>query len=77
MENRRAPKRIHASHRLSIAQGVNEMDQKRNEQTSNQAQEVAKVLRQEGKGEISSDVSGSYTGTPIDGGVPVQDADDL
>ncbi|MCI9273223.1 MAG: hypothetical protein HFE39_04600 [Clostridiales bacterium] len=53
------------------------MDQKRNEQTSNQAQEVAKVLRQEGKGEISSDVSGSYTGTPIDGGVPVQDADDL
>ena len=27
--------------------------------------------------EIFTDVLGSYTGTPIDGSVPVQDADDL
>lgn len=26
---------------------------------------------------VYSDVLGSYTGTPVDGGVPVQDADDL
>ncbi len=38
---------------------------------------VEQALRQEGKGEIPSDVNGSYTGTPIDGEVPVQDADDL
>ncbi len=27
--------------------------------------------------DILSDVNGSYTGVPIDGGEPVQDADDL
>lgn len=27
--------------------------------------------------DIPSDVNGSYTGTPIDGGKPQQDADDL
>ena len=27
--------------------------------------------------EIFTDVLGSYTGTPLDGSVPVQDADDL
>lgn len=26
---------------------------------------------------IASDVQGSYTGAPLDGGEPVQDADDL
>lgn len=26
---------------------------------------------------IVSDILGSYTGTPVDGGVPQQDADDL
>ena len=26
---------------------------------------------------IKSDVDGSYTGVPVDGGEPVQDADDL
>lgn len=26
---------------------------------------------------IQSDVNGSYTGVPLDGGEPVQDADDL
>lgn len=29
------------------------------------------------KGTITSDVDGSYTGVPLDGGMPVQDADDL
>ena len=38
---------------------------------------MAHTLPQEGKGHICSDVNGSYTGTPEDGGVPVQDADDL
>lgn len=38
---------------------------------------VAQALPQEGKGDIPSDVNGSYTGTPADGGTPVQDADDL
>ncbi len=28
-------------------------------------------------GEILSDVFGSYTGVPLDGGDPIQDADDL
>lgn len=30
-----------------------------------------------GKSEIVTDPQGSYTGRPVDGGVPVQDADDL
>lgn len=34
---------------------------------------IARTLPQEGKGRLN----GSYTGTPEDGGVPVQDADDL
>lgn len=28
-------------------------------------------------GSVTSDVDGSYTGHPLDGGKPVQDADDL
>ncbi len=35
------------------------------------------ALAQEGRGNVLSDVLGSYTGTPVDGGVPEQDADDL
>lgn len=38
---------------------------------------AADVLPQQGKGEISSDTQGSYTGTPEDDVHPVQDADDL
>ena len=34
-------------------------------------------MKEEGKGEIRSDILGSYTGTPIRGDRPVQDADDL
>ena len=30
-----------------------------------------------GKGDVITDPEGSYTGRPIDGGKPVQDADDL
>lgn len=37
----------------------------------------SRTLRRQGRGEIESDVLGSYTGTPEDGGVPEQDADDL
>ena len=39
--------------------------------------DVSHTLPGQGRGEISSDVLGSYTGNPQDGGVPVQDADDL
>lgn len=38
---------------------------------------VALTLQGQGKQEIVSDPLGSYTGTPIDGSRPVQDADDL
>lgn len=38
---------------------------------------VVRSLPQEGKRDILSDVAGSYTGTPVDDSVPVQDADDL
>lgn len=31
----------------------------------------------DGKDGVTSDVDGSYTGRPLDGGQPVQDADDL
>jgi hypothetical protein len=37
---------------------------------------IPNVLRDQSK-ESNSDVLGSYTGTPKDGGQPVQDADDL
>ncbi len=51
---------------------------KKNKQTARMARErqklafLAKLARKD-----SSDVDGSYTGTPHDGGEPVQDADDL
>ncbi len=35
------------------------------------------ALSQEGRGDVLSDVLGSYTGTPVDGERPEQDADDL
>lgn len=41
------------------------------------SESCAHTLPLEGKGEITSDVQGSYTGMDIDGGYPVQDADDL
>ncbi|MBR4067133.1 MAG: hypothetical protein IKK08_00735 [Clostridia bacterium] len=36
----------------------------------------AKVMQEQSRRD-HSDVLGSYTGTPADGGMPVQDADDL
>ena len=38
---------------------------------------VADVLSQQGRGAISSDTQGSYTGSPAAGDRPEQDADDL
>ncbi len=38
---------------------------------------AADTLPRQGRGNIQSDVSGWYTGTPVDGDVPEQDADDL
>ena len=40
-------------------------------------QNEAETLKKQGRGEIQSDVLGSYTGTADDGDVPEQDADDL
>ncbi len=38
---------------------------------------IAEVIPIQGKGEIKSDVDGSYTGITANGEVPVQDVDDL
>lgn len=46
-------------------------------QKNKDPQSIARILPQEGKGTILSDVNGSYTGTPTDSAQPVQDADDL
>lgn len=46
-------------------------------QEKNSAKNIAAALRQESKGEIPSDVLGSYTGTPREEEHPEQDADDL
>ncbi len=39
--------------------------------------EDALTMQEQGRGDIPSDVLGSYTGTPEAGEVPEQDADDL
>ena len=39
--------------------------------------DLAKPLDSATDGSVISDVDGSYTGHPLDGGKPVQDADDL
>lgn len=46
-------------------------------QKSKDPQSIARILPQEGKETILSDVTGSYTGTPMDSTQPIQDADDL
>lgn len=38
---------------------------------------AAETMRRQGRGEIPSDVLGSYTGSPQRDEMPVQDADDL
>lgn len=35
------------------------------------------AMREQGRGDVLSDVLGSYTGNPVDGEMPEQDADDL
>lgn len=40
-------------------------------------QDDAETMQQQGRGEIHSDVLGSYTGTDEQDEVPEQDADDL
>lgn len=39
--------------------------------------DMIKTIPNEGRGEILSDVLGSYTGNPDDDSIPEQDADDL
>lgn len=48
---------------------------KNKEITNKQDKQEDGIGKKEGK--IYSDVNGSYTGRPVDGGKPVQDADDL
>ena len=45
--------------------------------TAPSAEQMAKTLPKQGKGDILSDILGSYTGTAKDGEAPEQDADDL
>lgn len=44
---------------------------------SPEAQNSTDTMAQQGRGEVHSDVLGSYTGTAEDDPVPEQDADDL
>lgn len=39
--------------------------------------QMVSVMRNQCLNEVPSDVTGSYTGTPLDGDIPEQDADDL
>ncbi len=45
--------------------------------TAKPVQEAVNAFQSEGRGEILSDILGSYTGTAADGEMPEQDADDL
>lgn len=47
------------------------------EERVQKAQELSGELRAQARDGIPTDVLGSYTGTPRDGGAPTQDADDL
>lgn len=55
--------------------------EKKNEKSkthvSDRVNAITDSMVTEGRGEILSDILGSYTGTAHDGGVPEQDADDL
>lgn len=60
------------------------MGKKKPQPPENQATNVmgkalddAHTLQRQGRDVIYSDVQGSYTGCPVDGDKPVQDADDL
>ena len=47
------------------------------DKTIRKVEKIVCTLPEQGKTKIHSDISGSYTGTPIMGDMPVQDADDL
>jgi hypothetical protein len=47
------------------------------EEVDKDIEEMAKTIRAANRSKIPTDVMGSYTGTPRDGEVPTQDADDL
>lgn len=55
--------------------------EKKYKKTKNSASDLVTAVTDsmvsEGRGEILSDILGSYTGTAQDDGVPEQDADDL
>ena len=48
-----------------------------NEQKKINVQNEAETLKKQGRGDILSDILGSYTGTGVNGEQPEQDADDL
>ncbi len=56
------------------------MDRKQKKNRTHAADPVAEATNSmvtEGRGEILSDILGSYTGTALDDQIPEQDADDL
>ena len=53
------------------------MQDKKNKNKKNNTQNIAETLREISNSKDYTDVLGSYTGTPKDGGVTVQAADDL
>lgn len=55
------------------------MPKKKNKSTGAQSksEKMATSMRSSGRGEIKSDILGSYTGTAEKNEVPEQDADDL
>ncbi len=56
---------------------MEEKPQKAKPCNKNIVQAAANSLHREGRGDILSDILGSYTGTAADGDVPEQDPDDL
>lgn len=50
---------------------------KKKQQPTAKAEQVSAALTETNQEEIYSDVTGSYTGTPVDGIEPTQDVDDL
>lgn len=55
----------------------NNDNQKDKKQVQAEIKKMAVTLQNMSKGEIPTDVMGSYTGTARDDDIPIQDADDL
>ncbi len=47
------------------------------EKPTRKVEKIMCTLPEQGRQEILSDITGSYTGSPIMGSAPLQDADDL